>query len=461
MKFDAPSVPGPSRTLSRTLSAEAIERGMRVSVVEGLAFALMVGFGELYFLADAVRLSATPFQQGLVVILPLFVGSLGPLLSLRVLSRLATRKPLVVAASLAQALTLAALAVCDALAVSTPGTLIACASAYQLFGQSVGTAWASWFGDLVPEGERGPYFARRNRGIYLLTSVGVLLGGLFLHLLEPASAALSDARGGTGFAWIFGLAAAFRLISTALHVRTPEPSFQRPYSRLRIARFLATRRGIDVRRVLLTCAGLYLTVYVASPYFAPFMLDELGFDYLEYTAASLVVVLLKVLLLPVWGRRIERSGARPVLLLATVCAALVPLIWLWADGLAWVLVAQAFSGLSWAGFELSLFCLLQERGVRGARPSIFALQTVLNGTAQLLGGLAGALLVGSAGVELRTLFAISLVGRLVFAGALPRLIRAPVESVARGRRALHLRVVGLRPSGGLAVRPVPRARKSD
>jgi len=437
----------------RTLSAEAIERGLRLSILEGLAFALMVGFGEIYFLADAIRLSATPLEQGLVVILPLFVGSLGPLASLRLLGRLPTRKPLVVAAAVAQALALVAIALTDALGLSTPAVLIGCACAYQLFGQSVGTAWASWFGDLVPVARRGSYFARRNRGIYLLTSAGVLLGGLALHVLEPAPAALSESRGGGGFVLVFGLAAAFRLLSACLHLATPEPRFQRPYERPKIVRFLATRRGTDVRRVLLTCAGLYFAVYLASPYFAPFMLEALAFDYLEFTAASLIVVLLKVVFLPGWGKLIEQAGTRPVLLSTTLCVALVPVPWLWANGLGWVLVAQAFSGLSWAGFELSLFCLLVERGFRGARPHIFAVQTFLNGTAQLLGGLAGAFLMGSAGLGMRTIFAVSLVGRLLFALALPRLIPAP-QTPLPGRDIL-LRVIGMRPSGGLAVRPLP------
>lgn len=440
------------------LSAPAIERAMRLSVLEGLVFALMVGFGEVYFLADAIRLSASPLELSLVVILPLFVGSLGPLLSLTFLRGVRARKRLVVVPVTAQALALAALSATDAFGVSTPVTLIACACAYQLSGQSGGAAWASWFGDLVPEERRGSYFARRNRGVYLLTSAGVLLGGLALHLLEPERAALSDAAGGRGFALIFGLAAAFRVISAVLLAITPEPGFQRPFDRSKLQRFLSTQRGTVVRRVVLTCAGFYFTVYLASPYFAPYMLETLSFSYLEFTAASLIVVVFKVLFLHRWGQRLERSGARSALLLAAFLAALIPLPWLFAGGLGWVLVAQSLSGLAWAGFELSLFCLLVERGYRGVRTHVFAIQTAFNGTAQLLGGLAGAAILGYVGGDMRVLFAISMGGRLLFAAALPLLIPAPPTQEPALRRPLLLRVIGMRPSGGLAVRPLPAPR---
>lgn len=440
--------------LARQLPPRTVQRSLALSVAEGIVFALMVGLGETYFLADAIRLSASRLEQGLVVGLPLFVGSLGPLLSLRVLRRSRSRKPLVVAAALAQSLTLFALAWSDASGRSSPRTLIALASAFAVFGQAGGTAWSSWFGDLVPSERRGRYFALRNRGIYLGTCLGILLAGFLLNHLEAARAQAAAGSGGEGFALIFALAGLFRLISVGLNAFAVEPAFAGIPAREHVARFLRTPKGIGTRRVLVSSAGFYFMVYLASPYFSPYMLEHLHFSYLEYTFASLAIVAAKVLFLPVWGRLVDQLGARAIFVACALLAALVPVPWLWSKGLAWVMVAQACSGVSWAGYELSLFSLVLERTYRRVRPSVFATQSILNGSAQLLGTVLGAGIAGFFGPDLRWLFAISTAGRLAFTFGLPRFLPRAGNESAVGRREVLLRVIGFRPSGGLLLRPM-------
>lgn len=436
------------------LDEAQLARALRTASLEGPAFALMVGLGEIYFLADAIRVSASRLEQGLIVALPLFLGSFGPLLVLRLLAKARSRKPVVLGAAACQASCLLLLAITAWSGTTTPTTLLATVCAYHFFGQAVGTAWASWFADLVPAERRGSWFSRRNRGIYLYSCIGLLLGGLLLEWLEPAEAAAADGSGGRGFALIYALAAAARLGSVALHLACPEGAFARPASRTRVSAFLRTRRGSTVWRLLLYTPALYLTVYLASPYFTPYMLDELGFSYLEFMAASLFIIAIKVIFVPAWGAAIENSGARPVLLLCAIVLALVPLPWMLAQGLALVLVAQGLSGMAWAGFELSAFCLLIENTPRAARPQVFASQAALNGVAQLLGGLLGVLLVTTVHEDLRVLFGVSLGLRLLLAVLLPRIVPAHPGQPGAGRREVLMRVIGFRPSGGLRMGPV-------
>ena len=56
-----------------------VRRTMARSVVEGVLYAVMVGLGEVYFVADAIRLHASAVVVILVSTLPLFLGSLGSL----------------------------------------------------------------------------------------------------------------------------------------------------------------------------------------------------------------------------------------------------------------------------------------------------------------------------------------------------------------------------------------------
>jgi len=434
---------------------------LRLSIIEGMAFALMVGVGETFFLADATRLAGSRLQQGLVVTLPLFAGAVGQVLNLFVLARIRSRRPLVVAAALGQALVLAGLAYLSGTGRSTPEILIAAATLAAIFGQSGAAAWSSWFGDLVPAARRGRYFGRRNRFIYATTFAGVLLGGQLLQQLEPggpaAMAMNSDSRGGSGFAVIYAIAALARALSAALHARTPEPRFGGLPPRSRTFAYFATEQGRDITRLVSVGALFYLTVYIASPYFTPYMLEDLGFEYWQYMVVCATLIVAKVAFLSLWGRSVDHRGARPSLLLAALLTSIIPLPFLWADGLGWVLAAQAFSGVAWGGYELSMFTLMLGRTYRRVRPQVFALQGLANGTAQLVGSLLGALAVSVFSAKLVWLFALSFAGRFAVALIMPRAVREVSWETPVPRGKLSLRVAGFRVSGGLGLRPVPEA----
>lgn len=427
---------------------------MRLSIAEGMCYALMVGFGEAYFLADAVRLGASAFEAALVVSLPLFTGAMGPMIALRLLARFGRRRELVAAANLCQAGVLLALGLATGAGSLTPRWLIAGACAYQVFGQAAGTAWSSWFGDLVPKSVRGRYFARRNRGVHVATLTSLLCGGLLLEWLEPETAGAAAGVGGSGFQLIFLLAAGARFLSAVLIAITAEPRFHGLSSRERVGRYLRTARGSSAWRFLTVGALLQVVVYFSSPFFAPFMLETLRFSYLEYTIATVCVVAFKVGFLPIWGRLIDQHGPRQVYGLALLGVALIPLPFLLSRGLGMVLVAQAVSGIAWAGHELSQFALLLDSSYKRTRPQLFAAQSLLNGSAQLVGCLAAGPFLGLVDGNLRMVFLVSMIGRLAVGLALPRLLPVQHGPTLPTRRELLLRVIGIRAHGGLVHRPL-------
>ncbi|MCA9517624.1 MAG: MFS transporter [Myxococcales bacterium] len=428
-----------------------VRRTMARSVVEGVLYAVMVGLGEVYFVADAIRLHASAVVVILVSTLPLFLGSLGSLGAVFLLRRLRHRRSLVVAAVVAQACVLAALAALDGAAEQGPTSLLVLACLYQAFGQAAGVAWSSWFGDVVPPAVRGDYFARRNRWVHSATFVGLFAGGLALAGLEPG-----DGRpgAGLGFALIFGAAAAFRLGSAALLLRSWEPPFAGVLREQRVVRFLRSADGASARRLLPLAAAFVFAVAVSSPFFAPFMLKELHFDYGVYMAAQAALVATKLVTLPGWGRAVDANGPRPVYTLAAVSVAVIPLVWIAADGVAVALVAQVLSGFAWGGYEVALFTLVLETTPARERPLAFAANAVMNGVGILAGGVLGTLLFTEAGLGYRWLFGVSFAGRLAIALAAPRVLRALGPAQTVGRRQLLLRMIGLRPNGGATMRPV-------
>ena len=433
------------------LSAEELRRSMGLSKLDALAYALMVGFGEAYFLADSVRLGATTTEIALLVGLPLALGGLGPVLALRLLGRFGRRKPIVVGGASIQALMLFMLAWLDGSGSATIRLLIGISIAYQVSAQCAGTAWSSWYGDLVPTPSRGRYFASRNRVAYAGTIIGLVGGGLLLSQFEHARAGIAGALGGNGFAIAYGVAGVFRCISVALLAASSEGHFLGMPNRARVGRFLRTQRGSDAWRLILLIGLLQVTVFLASAYFNPFMLEELEFTYVEYMIASAVVVGVKALVLPLWGRSIDRSGAKRTLIVGGLMLTMIPVPWIFVHGLFGVLLCQTLSGAAWAGFEVGHFSLLLELGYRRMRPSIFAAQSLVSGSAQLLGGLIGSLLL-SAEFGARGVFALSSAMRIVVVVALIRFLLQSAPPVRRPRP--QFRIIGFRPGTGLAQRPI-------
>lgn len=426
-------------------------RAMGLSRVDAVLYALMVGLGEAYFLADAVRLGASPAQIALLVGLPLAIGAAGPILALRSLAWLGRRKPVVVGAALGQAALLFLLAALHASASSTVELLIALATLYQVTAQCAGTAWSSWYGDLVPAAERGRYFASRNRGAYAGTMLGIVCAGLVLSWFEPARAGAAEAIGGGGFALAYVLAGLSRCVSVGLLLASREGRFSGMPGRARVVRFLRTERGTGAWRLVLLVGLLQVAVFSASPFFNPYMLQELEFTYVEYMAASAVAVAIKVFVLPWWGRRIDRHGAQRTLAHGGLLLALVPLPWIFVSDLWGVLLCQALSGVAWSGFEVGNFSLLLELGYRRMRPTLFAAHSVVTGSAQLAGSLLGGALLQST-TDTRAVFGLSGALRIAAVVLLVRLLpRSPL--IARRSRP-QFRIAGFRAGTGMAQRPV-------
>jgi len=434
------------------LSPERVRFALRASVVEGCAWALMVGLAETYFVATAVYLGAGPLALGLVVALPLAFGGLGPLLAIASLRARPRRRRISVTATSVQASLLVGLALLlwfDRLDVAL---LVAGICVYQISAQAAGTAWSSWYGDLVPAARRGRYFSRRNRLVYLSTCVGVAAGGLLMQQMAPTGVGASAS--GRGFALLFGLAALCRYVSSAVLARSPEPRFRGLLPRAQVFRFARTERGGQALRILLLGSLFHFPSYWSSPYFAPFMLTELKFRYAQYMAASLTVIIAKAAFASLWGHWIDRRGAKIVFLLSMFCIAIIPGVWLLAGGLGLVMLAQAFSGSSWAGYEVGYLSLLLENSRSKVRPYVFALQSLGNGWMQLTGVLVASLFILPRVEGYRAIFAVSAVGRLLVAMAAP-LVLVGVRRTGRAALAgMGWRVFGLRAHGGFSVRPI-------
>jgi MFS family permease len=154
----------------------------------------------------------------------------------------------------------------------------------------------------------------------------------------------------------------------------------------------------------------------------------------------------------VWGRFVDRVGARSVLLISGLLVPIIPLIWAATTDVRILVFAEILSGLAWAGFGLSVSTYLFDSTDRSTRTRQVAEYTLLIQLAMFLGAVLGGWILGqygkSADAFIHVFFlsaALRFIIVLAFIGVITevRLLQVPVH----GR--LFRQFVAIRPSQGV------------
>ena len=365
-----------------------IKKSLLYSVFDGSFHSAMVGFGESFFSAFAVFLKASTTQIGLLGSLPQTLGSLSQLLSSYFIRLFKSRKNFLCTAVLLQALLYIPIALVFFFGDFRVYHLILFIGLYFIFGMIASPAWSSWMGDLVSADGRGAYFGKRNTIAGFVSFFSLLTAG---YVLQHFSTSLNLQY--LGFVLIFLLAFVFRMISFSFLVRKYEPSYTEISSQQ--IHFFDFIRGLTSRNYglfMIFRSVMNFSVYIASPFFAAYMLYDLQLDYLHYTLLIASSILSKYISMPVWGKAADRYGTKKVLTLAGFLMPAVSLFWLVSGNWFYLIFVQAYSGFVWAGFEIASFNFLFETIIPQKRASYIAYYNVLNGIALFLGATLGGLI---------------------------------------------------------------------
>jgi MFS family permease len=333
----------------RYSSDPQVERSLRHSIRDGIAWSVMFGAGESYLQAFAVFFRASTAQITLLIALPSLLGSLSQLAAAWVAGRAVPRKSLIFGGVLLQALTLLPI-VALALVPAEQAVLllILWVALYYVGGQFSAPPWSSLISDIVPERRRGRFFGRRAQLMSIFTFISLAAAGLLLDLFARQTAAA------WGFALVFAAAFAARIYSLVELMRMHEPS-QRlaPFVLPSLGGMIDRLRGSDFARFALFIAFMNLAVAIASPFFTLYMLRDLGFSYLQFTVVSAFYVLMQFAALNLWGRLSDVFGNLRVVQVSIMVFPALPILWVLFPSFWTILVFQFIGGIAWAGFSLA------------------------------------------------------------------------------------------------------------
>jgi MFS family permease len=362
-----------------------VERSLRYSVRDGVAWSIMFGAGESYLQAFAVFLKATTAQITLLTALPSLLGSLAQLSSAWVAGRAIPRKSLIFGGVLLQALTWLPIIALVFLPTEHPVLLlILWVALYYIGGQFAAPPWSSLISDLVPERRRGRFFGRRTQLMSMFTFASLAVAGIALEFFAQHSAA------GWGFALVFAVALAARVYSLRQLMGMHEP-MQRlaPFTLPPVDGLLDRVRGSDFARFALFVAFMNLAVAIASPFFTLYMLRDLKFSYLQFTAASAFFILTQFLAMNLWGRLSDVFGNLRVVQITSIVFPVLPVLWVIFPSFWPIMVFQFIGGIVWAGFSLSAGNFLYDVVPPEKRAAYSAVHQTLSNSAIFGGALIG------------------------------------------------------------------------
>lgn len=424
---------------------------LRASVFDGMWFSVMLGASESYLGAFGIFLGGTPLQIALLATVPPLIGSLTQLLGVRLLTRGANRLALIVAGARIQACVWLVLALLPMLRDSSLSVwaLILGATAYHCFGNAIAPAWNSLIGDLVPAESRGTYFGYRNWYIGMVTLASLVGAGIGLHLardlgIEPV-----------GFQILCAAGCLSRLQSArwlARHENPPHPPATEGH--FTFWDFIRRLPRANFARFVVFVAALNAAVSVAGPFFALYMLRELGLSYVVFTAVSAMQLLLQFLTMQWWGRFADTYGNRSLLSLCAWGVSLTPLLWLLGSHPLWLIAIQAYAGTVWAGYSLASFGFLFDAVTPQKRARCAAYMGVINGVFVCLGALLGSALMhldapiaGSGGLYL-SIFLLSFALRALVCTFLLPTFREVRTVTPFAIREIGIRIAAIRPIAG-------------
>jgi MFS family permease len=449
---------------------QRVEASLRHSIKDGVFFSFMTGGSESYFSAFAIFMQASAPMIGMLASLPPLLASFMQILSAWIGRKFGGRKNLIVAGALFQAVCLIPLAFIPVFVPVNGVVLLIPLVFLYLCGPNIGAPqWNSLIGELLPESRRGRFFARRTKISSVATVVALSLSGIVLDVFDRLTEAY------WGFVTIFILGCVARCVSAYHLYSMHDPSDKTAALALPADRgFWQRLRQTKLLKFTLFFASMQFAVAISGPYFALYLLRDLGLSYFEFMIISLASVLIQFLTLNRWGRLSDLFGNRVILVTTGSLITFIPSLWLVSTDIYWIMVVQTLSGLSWAGFTLSATAFVFDLTPKEHRATFFAVHNVLAALGVFLGASLGALIVhyvpevitfGGISLPIFTplygLFLISCLVRLAVAVAFLPLLEEVRRVRPMSMGGLIFRVTRMHPISGIVFDIVGRKPRAE
>jgi hypothetical protein len=415
-------------------SAARARQLIRGSYVEGALYACMVGMAEAFALFFAVQQGVSLSQLALLSTLPPLMGSLFQWVMPQLVGNGGIRRAKLVF-YIVQIIGLFCL--CRA-AVSENlfPWLFSALSLYWIGGMTSGPFWLQWAVNQIPSQAFGSFLSKRNAFVAFCTLAAYISAAAFLNLRSSPE----------DFLIVFAFGTLSRILSFLSQASISKIQIEWSRYRPEVTGDRQTLARSPVMWMIALTVLFKIAVTTSTPFFLPYMVQELKFGVLEYVALTSIPFVGRFVFLSGWGR--ASNDFRPFIGLQIACIgiALIPAMWAYTNNFYFYMFLELFSGVLWGGFELCSVLIVQR-----FRPSstlrTLGLHMSLMSAASVLGALLGSRWMQSSGYTYQDLFLLSSSLRLFVAATMVIVfLRLPMTRV-------RLKVYGEYLSTVLSLRP--------
>lgn len=421
---------------------------IRSSFRDAAYTSLNIGMAESYFAAFMLTLGFSEVTSGLGTIIPQFIGVIFQLLSIRsFFTKYSLKKRLVLFLTL-QALSYIPLLLIGVLKFKSPVLVIAVLGIYWGSLLSLNPPWNRLIGHTVPVPFRIRFFSIRNQFGQFAVFFGLISSGLLLYWAKEKGIELSIFVGIFCFGFILKCLSIYEISKNHNDYELATGS----EVKIGLFQFLKRLKGTDQGKLISFLFFFYIGVHFSAPYFQPYMLSKLKFNYLQFMTITSLAYFGRIFIFRLLQNRAKERHIEKILLFSTIGISSSPILWAISQNFIWIACIEFISGCYWAGFELSTILLYYQKIDDRERTSIVTYITLLNTAGMMIGSMLGALLMKFLPPDLdqyATLFAVATFLRIsivVFApqinfkGQIPKLIG-------------FNRIISIRPGLGVLTRP--------
>lgn len=447
------------------LSYDETEKNLKTSVRDGIGSSIFTGFTKSFIAPLAIALQASNAMVALFSSVPELFANLFQLLTITAARRFKSRKWLLVMCTAVQALIWLPIILVPFIAADNLLLLLFLVTLSTTVGQFMQPIWNSYMGDLVPENERGSFFGSRNVIVGIFTFASTLIAGLVLNHYSGMHPFI-------GYAIIFSIAICARIMSTYFKSRMVDiPMSVVKTEEFSLWEFLAKMNKTNYGVFVIFVSLMKFSVYIAAPFFTIYMLRDLGFSYWQFTAVTAASLISSFIFMGIWGNQIDRRGSKFVLYITGILVVFIPFIWVGAalslTGMmlfAAIVAAEFFSGMAWAGYDLSAANFIFDSVRPEKRIRCIAYYNLLIGTGIFIGTAIGSFFVdrlhGMFSISsILIVFVISAALRLIVSLTfLPKLKEVRLIEIPLGHTLFH-RILDIRPRGGFDIVVIDKGPK--
>ena len=369
------------------MEEDVVKKSLKYSVYDGAAFAVMDGVTSSFLTPFAIALNFSVSMIAALTYVPQLAGAFIQLFAAKVVEVVKDRRKILVFGSFIHALLWIPLLLIPYVTPNQKYLLIFYVTLQTIFAQLINPVWNSLIGDLVPKYERGRFFGIRNRVVGVTSFIAALAAGLTLYYFSPKNPFI-------GFTILFSTAFVARLISGIFkgmfHNPAPDLAHEEKFS---IFDFVKRMEKTNYGHFVIYIVLFKLAVNIASPFFAVYMLKNLGFSYLQFTVIISAELIASFITMGIWGKLIDEKGTKFVLYVCGMLTPLIPIFWLFSRNFYYLAFVEMFSGIAWAGFNLSSSNFIFDAVRPENRVRCIAYYKFFEGIAIFFGALLGGFLI--------------------------------------------------------------------